>query len=88
VTYKPCHEPIATEIAHQALTAYKALGCRDAGRVDIRLDKHNQPVFIEINPLAGLNPIDSDLPILSRLHGIDYKTLIGRIISSASERIK
>jgi D-alanine-D-alanine ligase len=88
VTYKPCHEPIATEIAHQALTAYKALGCRDAGRVDIRLDKHDKPVFIEINPLAGLNPIDSDLPILSRLHGVDYKTLLNKIVTSATARIK
>ncbi len=88
VTYKPCHEPIAAEIAYQALTAYKSLGCRDAGRVDIRLDKHDKPVFIEINPLAGLNPIDSDLPILSRMHGVDYKTLINKIVTSATARIK
>ncbi len=87
VTYKPCNEPISEEIALLALQAYKALGCRDAGRVDIRLDKHGNPVFMEINPLAGLHPIDSDLPILSRLHGIQYKTLIEKIVDSASERI-
>jgi len=87
VSYEPCKEPIAHEIARQALIAYNALNCRDAGRVDIRLNSHNEPVFIEINPLAGLNPIDSDLPILSRLHGIEYQQLIETIVNSARERI-
>ena len=39
-----------------ALAAYRALGCRDAGRVDFRCDGQGRPHFIEVNPLAGLHP--------------------------------
>lgn len=69
-----------------ALAAWRGLGCRDGGRIDLRLDGAGVPNFIEVNPLAGLNPIDSDLPILCRLSGISYQELIGRIMNSALER--
>jgi D-alanine-D-alanine ligase len=70
-----------------ALAAYRVLGCRDAGRVDIRSDGRRQPHFIEVNPLAGLHPQHSDLPILCTMKGIDYVALIGRILDSACRRI-
>ncbi len=70
-----------------ALAAWRGLGCRDGGRVDLRLDSRGRPGFIEVNPLAGLHPIDSDLPILCRLAGISYETLIAEIMSSALERL-
>lgn len=69
-----------------ALAAWRGLGCRDGGRVDLRLDSEGRPSFIEVNPLAGLHPADSDLPILCRLSGISYETLIKEIMSSALER--
>lgn len=71
-----------------ALASWKGLGCRDGGRIDLRMDKNGVPNFIEVNPLAGLNPIHSDLPILSRMAGISYEELIGRIMKSAIKRIK
>jgi D-alanine-D-alanine ligase len=70
-----------------ALRSWNALECRDGGRVDLRLDKNGVPNFIEVNPLAGLNPIHSDLPILCRLNGISYRDLIGMIMQSALKRI-
>lgn len=70
-----------------ALSAWKGLGCRDGGRVDLRMDKNGIPNFIEVNPLAGLNAIHSDLPILSRMAGISYTELIGNIMKSAIKRI-
>ncbi len=69
-----------------ALAAWRALGCRDGGRVDVRCDARGVPNFIEVNPLAGLHPIDSDLPILARLNGTDYRTLIAAIMESALSR--
>jgi D-alanine-D-alanine ligase len=69
-----------------ALTAYRFLGCRDAGRVDVRSDAHGQPNFIEVNPLPGLNQKDSDLPILCSQAGIAYVELIERIVTSARRR--
>jgi D-alanine-D-alanine ligase len=70
-----------------ALTAYRYLGCRDAGRVDLRSDASGRPNLIEVNPLPGLNEIDSDLPILCRSLGIPYVQLIERIVASARRRV-
>jgi D-alanine-D-alanine ligase len=74
------------ECADIALRAWRALGARDAGRVDIRMDARGRPSFIEVNPLAGLHPVHSDLPIICTLAGISFQQLIGRIMSSARKR--
>lgn len=70
-----------------ALKAYRGLGCRDGGRADLRSDAAGNPRFMEINPLAGLNPVHSDLPIMCRLRGIEYQRLIADILESAMERL-
>ena len=70
-----------------ALAAYRALGCRDASRVDIRSDGNGCPNFIEVNPLAGIHPAHSDLPIICGLVGISYRELVDRIVRSASQRV-
>jgi len=69
-----------------ALKAWTILGCRDGGRVDLRCDASGRPNFMEANPLAGLNPKESDLVILGRLAGVPYRELIKRIVASAMER--
>lgn len=69
-----------------ALQAWRAIGGRDAGRVDLREDGHGTLQVLEVNPLAGLNAVRSDLSILCRLQGIDYGALIGRILDSAIAR--
>ncbi len=89
VTYRPCHpatEPVSAAAIQVALKAWRALGCRDGGRVDIRCDVSQNPMFLEVNPLAGLNPKDSDLPILARMAGLGYTQLIGKIMVSALAR--
>jgi len=52
------------------------------GRVDLRADKKGLPHFLEINPLAGLHPDHSDLPIICKLAGITYHELITMIMES------
>ena len=69
-----------------ALRAYRVLDCRDAGRVDLKTGVDGEIYFLEINPLAGLHPTHSDLPILCSKVGISYENLIAQIISSAMER--
>ncbi|MCG6964188.1 MAG: D-alanine--D-alanine ligase [Acidobacteria bacterium] len=86
VSYLPAHGPAADAAAEVALAAWRCLGCRDAGRVDIRADACGKPSFMEVNPLAGLNPVHSDLPILCRLNGISYLELISAIVSETSAR--
>ena len=58
----------------------------DAGRIDLKADRNGRICLIEINPLAGLHPIDSDLPILSRITGIEYQELLEMIMKSAFKR--
>jgi D-alanine-D-alanine ligase len=70
-----------------ALAAWRILGCRDAGRVDLRCDSAGRPSFMEVNPLAGLHPEHSDLPILATKIGMPYVELIGQIVSSAAVRV-
>ena len=71
-----------------SLNAWKALGCEDAGRVDVRCDESGVPNFIEVNPLAGIHPEHSDLPILSTKNGISYKELMKMIMDSAIEKVR
>jgi D-alanine-D-alanine ligase len=70
-----------------ALESYRALECRDAGRVDTRLDASGQPAFMELNPLPGLHPTHSDLPMIATREGMSYTDLIGAILQSAAQRV-
>ncbi|HOU94966.1 MAG TPA: hypothetical protein PLU22_28140, partial [Polyangiaceae bacterium] len=80
-------DPVVREATAVALHAWRALGCRDAGRVDLRQDAAGAVRFLEVNPLAGLHPEHSDLPILCQRLGVPYQQLIAWIVESAAERI-
>lgn len=85
-SYKIAVDPVALKCAEMAVKVWKLIKGKDAGRVDFRLDTNGEPNFIEVNPLAGLNPTYSDLPILARLIGITYLQLISEIMNSAVKR--
>lgn len=80
-------DPAAAAAERIALGVWRALGCRDGGRMDIRCDAAGEPFFLEVNPLAGLHPVHSDLPILCRHLGMAYRDLIGEILASALSRV-
>lgn len=86
VIYKLADDAQARSAADVAVAAWRALGCRDGGRVDLRQDAQGRAMFLEVNPLAGLHPTHSDLPIMCDLAGIGYDALIGRIVDSALRR--
>jgi D-alanine-D-alanine ligase len=75
------------DVEEVALATWKCLGCRDAGRVDVRLDAGGSPQMLEVNPLAGLTPEHSDLPLMAALVGIDYQALIGEILRCTAARL-
>ena len=86
VEYRLVNDPAGEMAKEVALTAWRGLGCRDGGRIDLRADKSGMPNFIEANPLAGLHPEHSDLCIICQKAGIPYVSLIEEIMSSAFER--
>lgn len=87
-SYAPLSDDIAEECKAVAVKAWRALDAVDGGRVDVKADRNGRICFIEANPLAGLNPVHSDLPILARMYGIDYQQLMEMIMSAAIKRIK
>ena len=79
-------EDITKTVKDTALSAHRALGCFDLSRVDIRLSKDNIPYVLEVNPLPGLDPDESNLTIMSNAADIPYRDLINGILKSAQER--
>jgi len=84
---KPESDPTVRESERIALDAFHILGCRDAGRIDIRCDENARACFLEINPLAGLHPDHSDLPIICKKMNQSYTFLIEQILCSAKKRM-
>lgn len=75
-------------VKETALRTHHAVGCLDISRTDIRLSKDNVPYVLEINPLPGLNPQESNFPVMAYAAGMKYEDLIEAILLSASKRRK
>lgn len=88
VEYRVADDGEAQKAREVALACYVALGCNDAGRVDLRSNSSGLPNFIEINSLAGLHPEISDLSIMAIRHGTSYQQLISQIITAAMSRLE
>jgi len=86
VRYAAVDDAEAKHAMEISLAAWRGLGLKDGGRIDLRSDARGIPHFIEVNSLAGLNPIRSDLPILCGLVGVSYHQLITDILNSALMR--
>ena len=80
-------DPQVAQAERIPLAVWQTIGGRDAGRVDLRCDENGQPNFLEVNPLAGLHPVHSDLPLIAQAVGITFDELIHEIVASARQRI-
>jgi D-alanine-D-alanine ligase len=65
-----------------AVRAHKALGCAGASRADLILTESGRAVCLEINTLPGMTD-HSLLPKIAALRGMDYATLVERILQTA-----
>ncbi len=88
VEYKLVTDEIGERAKKLALDVWNGLNLRDGGRIDLRCDTESKLYFLEVNPLAGLHPEHSDLPIICNKVNIPYIELIERIMNSAKKRIQ
>jgi D-alanine-D-alanine ligase len=83
----PAHitKEMENKLRDLALRAFKAVECRDFGRVDFRVDKDSNPYVLEINPLPSLSTEDVFMIVAKRV-GLTYEEIIGKILNSAIKR--
>ncbi len=81
----PCGLPEAKEleIRKGALEAFRVLGGRGWGRVDFLMDDEGNYYFLEVNTAPGMTD-HSLVPMAARVHGLDYPTLVRRVLELAA----
>ncbi len=76
-------------ISEVVLKTYHTLRCKDWSRVDVRLDKNDEPNIIEVNPLPGILPDpeeNSCFPKAARTKGLNYDEMINKVLYVAAKR--
>ncbi|MDP8260384.1 MAG: ATP-grasp domain-containing protein [Candidatus Gygaella obscura] len=79
-------ENLENELRQLALRVYKAVDCRDFGRVDFRVDDNDKPFVLEINPLPILSHEDTFM-IVAEYTKIGYNGIIKKIVDAAIKRL-
>lgn len=82
-------QKLKRQIEQLCLDTAEVLNCRDVVRIDLRLDKDNQPHILEVNPLPGMIPdpqVVTYLPIAARAAGMSYEELVLAILNAACKR--
>ena len=79
-------DELRTTIAQTALDAFRAIGLRDYGRMDIRLSANGVPYIIDVNPNCDLSDLAGGYSRAAKAAGLSYKELITRIIELALAR--
>jgi D-alanine-D-alanine ligase len=73
---QPLHELV--------LRAFRVLGCRGWGRMDLIIDRAGQPYFLEMNTVPGMTS-HSLMPMGARAAGIEFDALCLRILETSLE---
>jgi len=85
-----CPAPIPEETERTAkdiaLKAYKIMGLRDYGRVDMRLDAKGNLHILEVNPNPDISD-DAGFARSARYYGMKFDEIISRIVQYALERV-
>jgi D-alanine-D-alanine ligase len=82
----PSGLPAEQECAIQdyALKAYRVIGCRGWGRVDVMLTPDGRPYFLEVNTSPGMTS-HSLVPMAASQAGIGFDELCTRILMTSTE---
>ena len=69
-----------------AVRAHRALGCSDISRTDIRLRRDGVPFILEVNPLPGFDPLESNFPMMATAVDIPYPVFLNHLVDLAMAR--
>jgi len=83
----PFDDATTRSVQEAALGAFRAIGGRDYGRVDVMVRADGRPVVLEVNTLPGMTET-SLLPKAAAAAGIGYAELCERMVMLAMKRIK
>jgi len=78
---------LVAAIEATAIGAWHALGLRDYGRVDLRVDAAGQPWVIDVNPNPDISP-DAGVVRAAKVAGISYPELVEAIALAAWRRYR
>ena len=83
----PCglHEAEESRLQQLALDAFEATGASGWGRVDLMVDGSGEPFLLEINTVPGMTD-HSLVPMAARVAGLDFDTLVVRILETSLDR--
>ncbi len=85
--FTPVEAPeLVRELCDLALAGYRALGCQDIGRVDLRCDANGRPQLLEVNPVPGFHPTHAAITTVGRFAGMSYEAMVEEVIMHASHR--
>lgn len=84
-----CPAPVSDELKRRieavSIAAYRASGCRDYGRVDLRL-RGDEPMALDINANCDVSA-DGGFANAARAAGLSYGELLERLVLMAVERM-
>jgi D-alanine-D-alanine ligase len=76
---------VAARVRRVAADAFRAVGVRDYGRVDVRLAASGIPYVVDVNPNCDLSP-HAGMARAAAAVGIDYDDLAGLLVRYALRR--
>ncbi|MCS7055945.1 MAG: hypothetical protein NZM18_07220 [Thermoflexales bacterium] len=85
ITQPAVSDALRARIEKVALDTYRAFDCRDYARVDLRIDAHEQPYVVDVNPNPDICP-DGGFAGACYAAGYTYAEAVSNIISMAVAR--
>ncbi len=77
---------LALRLHQLAVKAHQSIGALDVSRIDFRMNGDGKPYLLEINTLPGMNPVISDLCLMSDAEGLSYRDLILEVLYLGASR--
>jgi D-alanine-D-alanine ligase len=85
ITQPVVSEALRAQIEHVSLATYRAFGCRDYARVDLRIDEREQVYVVDVNPNPDICP-DGGFAGACYAAGYTYAEAISHIVAMAAAR--